>query len=58
MFSTGLQEMMQKEVYGCVHLVEEMDAAGHGRLSQNPGSSLPEPLGERRDGRKEELLQQ
>lgn len=28
MFSTGLQEMMQKEVYGCVHLVEEMDAAG------------------------------
>lgn len=47
MFSTGLQEMMQKEVYGCVHLVEEIDAAGMG-LSQNPGPSLVEPLGERK----------
>lgn len=35
MFSTGLQEMMQKEVYSCVHLVEEMYAAGTG-LSQKP----------------------
>lgn len=32
--------MMQKEVYSCVHLVEEMYAAGTG-LSQKPG---PSPL--------------
>lgn len=35
MFSIGLQEMMQKEVYSCVHLVEEVYAAGRG-LSQKP----------------------
>lgn len=44
MFSRGLQEMMQKEVYGCVHLVEEMFAAGMG-LSQKPGHSPLQLLG-------------
>lgn len=40
MFSTGLQETMQNEVYSCVHLVEGMCAAGMG-LRQKPG---PGPL--------------
>lgn len=36
--------MMQKEVYSCVHLVEEMYAAGRG-LSQKPGASPLQLLG-------------
>lgn len=44
MFSTGLQEMMQKEVYGCAHLVEEMYASSTG-LSQKPGPSPLQLLG-------------
>lgn len=49
MFSTGLQEMMQKEVYSCVHLVEEMYAAGTG-LSQKPGPSPLLTVGRRGEG--------
>lgn len=45
MFSTGLQEMMQKEAYSCVHLEEEMHPAGTG-LSQKPGPHPLQPLGE------------
>lgn len=44
MFSTGLQEVMQEEVYSCVHLVEEMYAAGTG-LSQKPRLSSLQSLG-------------
>lgn len=35
---------MQKEVYSCVHLVDEMYAAGTG-LSQKPGASPLQLLG-------------
>jgi len=49
MFSTGLQEMMQKELYSCVHLVGEMHAAGTG-LSQKPGPSAFQLVAEEKKG--------
>ena len=58
MFSTGLQEMMQKEVYSCVRLVEEIYAAGMG-LAKNLDPVLFNCWEERgRDGNKGELLWQ
>lgn len=36
--------MMQKEVYSCVHLMEEMYAAGRG-LSQKPRLSSLQSMG-------------